>query len=1042
MTYNKKYSIYEMIDMNRGGIYQDFTDGEEVRKAWWGFQPYNPPDGPSFVNEEFINFVESRDNYLIRRPIFNITTLTEEFYNAINNLTEYINRSKNKNKFINNLLNLQEYLMENENNISSINFDTIANNISKELNISILDKLGCGDHGCAYNIGDKVLKITTDKSEVIENSKLLNKDLKYLATPFKIFKIVLNNGVAYAIISEKFKTDENKFEKKIDRLSYVFKHILNIGDFEDLIDNLVLGDIEKYNRNKEKIEKYFNKNLVDREFFNNLVEIGKELRKYDINTGEFYSPRNLGYTKEGNVGFFDIGDSFIKKNIPSNLKSINVKEDGSNKFSTDDSIGRTDFPTYNQKSTEPSIENNLDANSAMYNEDLEYKHVKGAASDDEYRLGESNISMSKEDYQRIDNEDVSDFIKQINIYLSQIKSNVYLSEDDLNDLKFLLLSMNYNRDMYKERMGNDKFNHVFNFLYSFLKKKNVLNEERIKAWIPGSKAVTVKKRCRLAGKGNTSDACNQGDINNLEFTALKEDIDLKEAYNDKSALKTVIDGKRDVAFLSIDNDKMSLIKDADLRMIGPIFQKDYGYSQNKHIIYRDINKAKELQKILQKNEGYLPINTPEETRRIGELLGYRKESIDKFIDKHFSKESINENVMEEGNGIMELQELPFKNEIYKMGGKIYSVGGAVRDEFLGKKSKDLDILITGIPMDKLSQIMSNYGKVDAVGKSFGILKFKPEGANEEIDVAIPRSEIPTGKGGHKGFDVKSDHKLSLKDDMIRRDFTINAIAKDIQGNIFDPFGGQQDLQNKIIRIVNPKAFVDDPLRMLRAVQFASRFNFDIEPKTLQMIKENAHRIKEISPERILTEFEKIVKKGDVLTGVEELIKTNLFKNIFGFDFKHINRSDFNNVKTLGEFIYLLTRSLQDPEKFYKDKLKGDIDTYKEIKGLIIGMADNTDNPLKNRLTAFNINTVSSKAFSSSILPPPVQRAVDEFKMGKYPKTIKELNVDGNDLKRYGFEGAEIGNKLKSLLINVYADNVKNNKEDLLKILGYQPTEKY
>lgn len=1328
-----KCDLYEMIDMNRGGIYHDFTDGEEVRKSWWGFQPYNPPEEPAFVNEDFINFVELRENYLIRRPIFNITTLMNEYYRAMNNLPEYVNKSKNKNKFVKNLLNLQEYLMENENNVSSINFDSVANNISNQLNVSIVNKLGCGDYGCAYDIGDKVLKITTDKSEVVENTKLLDNNLKYLATPYKIFKIVLNDGVVYAIVSEKFKTDVGDFENKLNRLKYAFKNILNLGDFEDLIDDIVLGDTEAYYNNKEKIDRYFNKNLGDKEFFFNLVEIGKELRQHNIDTLDYFSEKNLGYTKEGNVGFFDIGASFNQENPPSNLDTINVKEDGSTKFSTDNSVGRIDYPTYNQKSTEPSIENNLDANMSLYDDINEEKIEDYRRSDKilEVYKNPKSIKNMKSDIRGIIDNSGNLYVINDNYYVIHnvfaewlnnlgypVATNTYYNLDNTipvqrldnsNDfyisesIYFSEIDENFEnieRIFIKAKKKNPKYNFI---IQSIRDGNNELEDfqiiERKKAWIPGSKAVNVKKRCRLAGKGNTSDACNQGDINNLEFsslnevvaktqkevdnfikdskvketvyhgspvggiedfnlnkgkeivtssglredsmfftsnprladvyrgkklnpefkqeierqirllsnkqmtvrnnrdydaikneikklrtilvgqiygvklkiknplifdgkgksnsfsgsgwdelkidlgykiargkeainliatrnevakdywkydgiiakniidldsytnipndknseylgnayvvfspdqililgielmndkmsvnisefntsdacnqgdinnlefTPLKEDIDPKEAYNDNDALKTVIDGKRDVAFIGVSDNNKSLIEDAGLKMIGPIFQKEYGYSQNKYIIYRDINKAKELQKILEKNMGYLPINTPEETRRIGELLGYRKESIDKFIERHFSKEPINENVMEEGNGIMGLQELPFKNEIYKMGGKIYSVGGAVRDEFLGKKSKDLDILITGIPMDKLSQIMSNYGKVDAVGKSFGILKFKPEGANEEIDVAIPRTEVPTGAGGHKGFDVKSDHALPIEKDLQRRDFTINAIAKDIQGNIIDPFGGQQDLQNRIIRVVNPKAFADDPLRMLRAVQFASRFNFDIEPKTLRMIKENAHRIKEIPPERILTEFEKIIKKGDILTGVEELVKTNLFNNIFGFDPNKSNfgRSDFNDVKTMGEFIYLLTRSIDNPAEFYKNKLKGDVDTFKEIKGLMIGMNDKQENPLKNRSTAFNINAISSKALNSGILPPPIKRAAAEFKIGKYPKTIKDLEVDGNDLKRFGLEGAEIGNKLKWLLINVYADNVRNSKEELLRLLGYQPSENH
>lgn len=238
------YKLYELIDNNRGKIYQDFTDGEEIRKAWWGFQPYNPPDEPGFVNEEFINLVEKRDNFILRRPIFHIFTLGEEFKKALNNISEYVNKAKDGKKFFKNLVELQ----------------------------------------------------------------------------------------------------------------------------------------------------------------NSLIEYGH----YD-----------------GNIMLFEMKD----KN--------KITEDGSSKFSTAITIGRDEFPTYNQKTTEPSIENNLYANSAMYNEDLEYNHVDNATKD-EYEL----------------------------------------------------------------------------------------SEERKKEWIPGSKAVNVKKKCKLGGLGNTSAACNQGDISNLEFSSLNEIITL------------------------------------------------------------------------------------------------------------------------------------------------------------------------------------------------------------------------------------------------------------------------------------------------------------------------------------------------------------------------------------------------------------------------------------------------------------------------------------------------------------------------------------
>ena len=135
-------------------------------------------------------------------------------------------------------------------------------------------------------------------------------------------------------------------------------------------------------------------------------------------------------------------------------------------------------------------------------------------------------------------------------------------------------------------------------------------------------------------------------------------------------------------------------------------------------------------------------------------------------------ESIKHTVTQEGNNtynkgmikeadIMSLQDLPFKQEIDKLGGKIYSVGGAVRDEFLGKESKDLDILITGVPFENLEQLLQKYGKVDTVGKSFGVIKFKPKGATEDIDIANRRVNLQWG-GAINGLLEGSSSNISTR----------------------------------------------------------------------------------------------------------------------------------------------------------------------------------------------------------------------------------------------------------------------------------------
>jgi tRNA nucleotidyltransferase (CCA-adding enzyme) len=380
-----------------------------------------------------------------------------------------------------------------------------------------------------------------------------------------------------------------------------------------------------------------------------------------------------------------------------------------------------------------------------------------------------------------------------------------------------------------------------------------------------------------------------------------------------------------------------------------------------------------------------------------------------------------------------IKELPFKNEIKDFGGKIYAIGGAVRDEFLGKKSKDLDVLISGIDLINLEKILKKYGKVDLVGKSFGIIKFKPFGEEEDIDIAIPRVDKRVGLG-HKGFEVFADPFIPIEKEMSRRDFTINAIAKDIDGNVIDPFNGLEDLKNKTIRAVSEDSFSDDELRMLRAVQFASRFGFKIAPETEKMIKDNAADIKEISKERILIEFDKIVKKGKPEVGIKILDETGLFKNIFGFEFKG-DYSDFKNVKSMADFIYLcFSNQSVKASEFYKKNLKGEIATTKELEALEM-LSLISGEPGDDRAIIMKMLSKSSDVQNSGVLNPYVKGLIVEMMTGAYPKSMSDLAIDGNDLMAMGFKGKEIGEKLSEVILNIFKDKLKNKKEDIMNFLN-------
>lgn len=217
-------------------------------------------------------------------------------------------------------------------------------------------------------------------------------------------------------------------------------------------------------------------------------------------------------------------------------------------------------------------------------------------------------------------------------------------------------------------------------------------------------------------------------------------------------------------------------------------------------------------------------------------------------------------------------------------GRVYEVGGAVRDRFLtGQKSiKDRDYLVTGVPYDELTKTLSRHGRVDLVGKSFGVIKFTQflRDKAHTFDIALPRKEHSTGVG-HREFAVHFDPALPVEVDLERRDFTINAMAVALDNEeLVDPLGGMSDLKNHFIRMTSPQSFSEDPLRMLRAVQFAARFEFEIEKTTFDAIGANAKLITTVSEERISDELTKLLvlaKKPSI--GFYLMQKTGLLKHI-------------------------------------------------------------------------------------------------------------------------------------------------------------------
>ena len=200
--------------------------------------------------------------------------------------------------------------------------------------------------------------------------------------------------------------------------------------------------------------------------------------------------------------------------------------------------------------------------------------------------------------------------------------------------------------------------------------------------------------------------------------------------------------------------------------------------------------------------------------------------------------------------------LEIASEINSTGGSIYLVGGWVRDILLGAPSHEYDLEVYGLDMEKLFNILVRHAKPNLVGKSFGIITMNIDGIN--FDFAFPRTENKTGPG-HKGFAVTSDPFLSFEEASSRRDFTINSMGLKIpEMELVDFHNGYRDLQAKVLRHVS-SAFAEDPLRVMRAVQFAARFELEIAPETCTLCKQLS--LKELPMERIYGEFKKLLLKA-------------------------------------------------------------------------------------------------------------------------------------------------------------------------------------
>lgn len=215
--------------------------------------------------------------------------------------------------------------------------------------------------------------------------------------------------------------------------------------------------------------------------------------------------------------------------------------------------------------------------------------------------------------------------------------------------------------------------------------------------------------------------------------------------------------------------------------------------------------------------------------------------------------------MNEREAVLKIAEL-----VRAAGARALLVGGCVRDELLGVEPKDFDVECFGISAAALKAALAEDFELDLVGASFGVIKL----AHLEVDVALPRRETKLGLG-HRAFEMEHDPTLTLEEASARRDFTINAIYRDpLTGEILDPWSGRADLERRRLRHVSPH-FVEDPLRVLRGMQFMARFDLTAAPETVAICRTMTPE--GLAAERLFAEWSKLLLKGTAISkGLEFL----------------------------------------------------------------------------------------------------------------------------------------------------------------------------
>ncbi len=423
------------------------------------------------------------------------------------------------------------------------------------------------------------------------------------------------------------------------------------------------------------------------------------------------------------------------------------------------------------------------------------------------------------------------------------------------------------------------------------------------------------------------------------------------------------------------------------------------------------------------------------------------------------------------------------NELEKNGFSAYAVGGCVRDSLLGLKPCDWDITTSATP----EEVKKFFKKTFDTGLAHGTVSVLLDG--EIFEVTTFRKDGAYKDNRHPESITFSS---SIEEDLARRDFTVNAMVYNERAGLIDCFGGLTDLKNKVIRCVgDPNTrFLEDALRMLRAVRFSAQKNFEIEEKTRDSIQKNAHLVKNLSVERILVEISKIIMSDP--EKLKDLYDLGILKHIMPelclcfeteqnikWHIYDVGTHSVEVVKNLPQKAYLRFAGLMHDwgKPYTKGKNDEGEDTFRNHAQKSVLLAEdflnrykfsNSDKDKILRLIKHHdreiipekkyikraINTVGEDIFQDLIylkradclsqnlkLTAPrmdyleqLENLFFEIKENKEPFSVKNLSLNGNDLIRLGFSGKEIGERLNFLLEQVIENPSLNEKQTLIKLI--------